>query len=144
MSFPSRILYVDDDNDSCELARVMLNLFDSSWLVTSARSAEEAIALIEKEAFDLYVFDYSLPKISGIELCRYIRRFDSDTPILFFSALARNAEITEAKAAGANEYLLKPNDLEKFPETVKRFLDKNAAPLEREPPAQTKAFSGIY
>lgn len=144
MSSPSRILYVDDDTDSCELARVLLNCFDSSWLITSAASAGEALALIEEEAFDLYVLDYNLPDMSGIELCRYIRQSDADTPIMFFSALARSSEISEAKAAGANKYLLKPNDLERFPETVNRFLSKNATFSQGESPVQTKAFSGIY
>jgi DNA-binding response OmpR family regulator len=128
-----RILYVDDNNDSRELAAVMFNYSDTGCNVISAESAEEALRLIDKEPFDAYIFDNRLPKMSGIELCRYIRQFDADTPILFFSALARPNEVAEALEAGASDYLVKPNDLERLPETVKQFLSEDSTALKTEP-----------
>lgn len=133
MSSPRRILYVDDDKDSRDLARVLLDYSNTGCTFTSAESAEEALLLIEKESFNLYIFDYRLPEISGIELCRRIRRFDADTPILFFSATARPADVTEGIKAGANVYLVKPNDLEKLLVTVRRLLDENSPAYGREP-----------
>lgn len=132
MSSPCRILYVDDDRDSCDLARVMLNYSDTGCAVTTSDSAEEALLLIDKHSFDIYVFDYWMPDISGIELCRYVRQSDSNTPIVFFSAMARPVDIAEGVKAGANEYLIKPNDLEKLPETVKRLLAENSAVRQAE------------
>ena len=126
MSSPCRILYVDDDKDSCELARILLNYSNTGCTITTSDSAEEALLLIDKSLFDLYIFDYWMPEICGIELCRYVRQSDSDTPILFFSAMARPFDIAEGIKAGANEYLIKPNDLEKLPGTVKRLLAENS------------------
>lgn len=124
MSAPSRILYVDNDKDSCDLAGALLKYSDLRCTVISAESAKEARLLIVKDLFDLYIFDSCLPEISGIELCRCVRRFDLITPVLFFSATARPADIAEAIEAGADEYLTKPDDLEKLSLTVKRLLDK--------------------
>lgn len=119
------ILYVDDDKDSCELAAAMFEFSDSDYVVVSAESAEEALLLIEVEPFDLYIFDYRLPRISGVELCRHIRNYDADTPILFSTASARRVEQTEAFAAGATEYLVKPGDLDRLTGTVRRLLNGN-------------------
>lgn len=145
MSSPCRVLYVDDNRDACELAAAVFNYSDSGCVVVAAESADEALLLIEKEPFDIYIFDYFLPEMSGVELCRYIRQFDSDTPILFFSAMARTADVTEAMAAGADKYLFKPNDLDKLPRTVKRFLDEQS-PVCGDGHLNTgnKVFSGIY
>ncbi len=118
----SRILYVDDNRDAYELAAAIFKYCGVNCNVISAESAREALALIEEESFDIYIFDYSMPEMSGIELCRYIRQFDADTPIVFFSGMARPSDRTAALAAGANDYLIKPNDLERLPETIKRFL----------------------
>lgn len=144
MSSDYRVLYVDDNKDARELAAVYFNYSDSGCVVTSAESADEALLLIEKEQFDAYVFDYCLPDMSGIELCRYIRQFDADTPILFFSGMARSADISEGIGAGADEYLVKPNDLEKLPLTVRRLLDEKSAGCGRESVNEKRVFSRLY
>ena len=121
------ILYVDDNNDSCEMVRLMLSYANRDYVVTSAEVADKALALIENQAFDLYIFDYGLPEISGVELCQYIRQFDRETPILFFSAMARPFDRDEALAAGATEYLVKPNDIDKLPAKVEQLLSKSSS-----------------
>lgn len=85
----SRILCVEDDKDSCSLIEFMLRHEDDGCVVTSAQTAEEAIDLIERQFFDLHIFDYWLPEMTGIELCEKIRQTDKQTPILFFTAMAR-------------------------------------------------------
>lgn len=124
LSTNPRILCVDDDQDSCELISLMLHLADSSYQVTTVSTARKLLDLIESQSFDLFLFDYALPEMTGIELCRRIRQTDSQTPILFYSAMAREIDRNAALAAGATEYLIKPNDLEKLTETVKRVLNK--------------------
>jgi CheY-like chemotaxis protein len=61
------ILYLDDDRDSCELMRFMLSSIGSGCGVTTDTESREAVSLIEKDLFDLYILDYALPEISGIE-----------------------------------------------------------------------------
>jgi DNA-binding response OmpR family regulator len=120
-----RILCVDDDADSCELLEVMLGEADRNFIVKSATSAEKAIELIENESFDLYILDNWMPNISGVQLCFLIRLTNSETPILFYTAATRLEDREAAMKAGANEYLLKPNDLEIIVETVQRLLRRN-------------------
>lgn len=124
MSSSHQILYVDDNNDSRELVRTLLFYADPDYVVTLAETADKVLGLIERQPFDLYIFDYNMPGMSGIELCRYIRQYDTETPILFFSAMARPVDYAEGVKAGATEYLVKPNDLGKLTEIVKKFLGR--------------------
>lgn len=123
MSVSPRILYVEDNSDTCELLSTMLPLYsDWKFSVTAAASADAALSLMEKQAFDFYILDYVLPDISGVELCERIRKTDSETPIVFYTGMSRDTDRRQALEAGANEYLVKPNNLIKLTETVKKLL----------------------
>lgn len=121
------ILYVEDDEDAGEMISVLLRVADESYEITTIETAQKALDLIEKQSFDLYILDYALPGMSGVELCRRIRETDSQTPILFYSGMARGVDRQQAMQACANEFLVKPNDLDKFTETVRRLLLENSS-----------------
>ena len=89
---------------------------------SSRQNSERAARLAEKESFDLYLIDNWMPGASGIELCRWLRIFDSDTPILFFSGAAYDQDKQTALAAGAQGYLTKPAEIEKLVEEVSRLI----------------------
>ena len=125
MSSHHRILYVDDNQDSCELVSMLLRYSDLNSEVVIANSAESAIRLMEDQLFDFYILDFALPRMSGVELCHQIRKSNSKTPILFFTAMTRPGARDEGIAAGANEYLVKPNDLDRLTKTVEQLLDEN-------------------
>ena len=103
----SRVLFVDDDEDACEILRLLMRSCGID--ATCAGSAVEAWPLIKAECFDLFVLDGWLPGIDGFEFCRQIREFDSDTPILFYSAAAYDADKQKGIEAGANAYVTKPD-----------------------------------
>jgi len=124
MSLPlPHILCVDDDNDWCDLLKLMLEQSGDEYKMTAVNSVRQALVLIENLPFDLYLLDYGLPDATGTELCRQIRQKDSDTPILFYSAMAREIDRRMAIEAGATEYLVKPNDLERLTGTINRLLN---------------------
>lgn len=137
----SRILYVDD-KDCCQMIELMLNVEEPDYEFVGASSADEALNLIEKGKFNLFVLEYFLPGTSGIELCRRIRQADRETPILFYSGMARLADRDVAIAAGATEYLVKPNDLDKLIRTMKSLLNKNLLFSESE--NAHKVYQDIY
>lgn len=118
----SRILCVEDDRDSSEMIKKFLQLSNDKYLVITAEDGTTALDLISKEPFDLYILDNWLPEMDGLEICRRIRESGSTKPIVFFSAMVRAADRESALEAGANEYLLKPNDLDIIAETVERLL----------------------
>ncbi len=104
---PSRVLCVDDDEDACEMLSLLLKAYGVD--ATCVRSAAEAWPMIKAEWFDLYMLDGWLPKVDGFEFCRQIRESDPNTPILFYSGAAYEADKRKGIAAGANAYIVKPN-----------------------------------
>jgi two-component system, OmpR family, copper resistance phosphate regulon response regulator CusR len=123
--YSPRILSMDDNSDSCELIRLMLQNSNADYRITSVLTSSEALSLAAIERFDLYILDYRLKGINGIEVCHTLRRTDTDTPIIFFTAEAHGRERQEAMQAGADAYLVKPNDLKNLTETVKRLLARS-------------------
>jgi DNA-binding response OmpR family regulator len=115
-----RVLCVDDDQDTCTMLSGLLGLVDCQ--VVTAATAAEALGLMARERFDLYLLDNWLPGGSGVELCREIRRADPATPIVFYSGAGLESEREEALAAGAQIYLVKPGDIALLVETVSRLL----------------------
>lgn len=123
----TRILYVDDYQDGCELVSTLLCVEKCNCNFTIANTPSEALRLISKDSFDLYILEAKLPEMTGVELCRKIRKIDKQTPILFFTGKERPQDRAASLAIGANEYLVKPNDLNRITETVKNLLNKKAS-----------------
>jgi two-component system phosphate regulon response regulator PhoB len=104
----ARVLLVDDDRDIREVVGAMLDAVGLS--VETATSAEEALERIRQERYDMLVLDWNLPGMTGIELCRVIRREQAlmGLPVLFLTAHASSKDIVEAFASGADDYVVKP------------------------------------
>ena len=102
-----RVLYVDDDEDSREMLRMLLEM--QSIETKAVGTAGEALTSIQAEHFDLYLLDGWLPDLDGFELCRRMRRYDANTPILFFSGAGCEADKKMGHQAGANAYVIKPD-----------------------------------
>jgi DNA-binding response OmpR family regulator len=116
------ILCIDDDEDTRDLIKFALQSMDYS--VATCATAEEGLIEARKGGFGAIILDNRFRDSRGEEICRRIRRFDADTPIVFYSGEARPAEIDKAFAAGANAYLVKPLGFEKLAETVTGLIEK--------------------
>lgn len=105
---PPRVLLVDDDPDVRDVSAAMLESVGLS--VASVDSAEAALARLAVDPFDLLVLDWSLPKMSGLDLCRAVRADAAlaRLPVLFLTANAAARDMAEAFASGADEYVVKP------------------------------------
>jgi CheY-like chemotaxis protein len=121
----ARILYIEDFPESGEMISMMLFMDKCDYSFLMAYSPSEALELIACEPFDLYIMDYRLPEMTGVELCRVIRKTDKKTPIMFFTGMALEKDRREALAAGANAYLVKPNDLDRITYTIRELLGKS-------------------
>jgi two-component system phosphate regulon response regulator PhoB len=104
----ARVLVVDDDRDIREVIAAMLDAVGLT--VESATSAEEALERARAQSYDLMVLDWNLPGMTGIELCRLIRRDArlSTLPVLFLTAHDSSSDVVEAFASGADDYVVKP------------------------------------
>jgi two-component system phosphate regulon response regulator PhoB len=104
----ARVLVVDDDRDIRDVVGAMLDAVGLK--VDAVPSAEEALERMRSQPFDLVVLDWNLPGITGVELCRLLRRDPVLTalPVLFLTANASSRDIVEAFACGADDYVVKP------------------------------------
>ncbi len=100
-----RLLIADDDPSTAEILTPLLGASEST--IFTAYSAQETMRILQTELPDVIVLDVMLPDMSGINLCRTIRRF-CDAPILILSALDSPKMIIAALQAGADDYLVKP------------------------------------
>lgn len=119
---PPRVLYIESYQASCEMVGQMLWVEKFDCEFTIANTPSQALILTGSKSFDLCILEYRLPEMTGVELCRRIRKTDPVTPILFFTVESRQIERNTAFAAGATDYLVKPYDLPVLVDTVKRLL----------------------
>jgi CheY-like chemotaxis protein len=122
-----RALCVDDDEDSREMLTALLRL--ALIEVKTVGTAVQALSAMQTERFDVCVLDTTLPDLDGFELCRRMRDFDRDTPILFFSGAASNADRKKAIDAGANAYVVKP-EIDSLVQTITQLVGQATAPAQ--------------
>lgn len=82
------VLVVDDDPSILVITRLSLER-DGEFQVRVARSAPEALALLETRTFDAIVSDYKMPPVNGVEFLAMLRVQDTDTPFILFTSMAR-------------------------------------------------------
>ena len=114
-----RILCIDDHDDTSEMLGLILT--QEAYEVVTARSVEEAVRVSVDGDFDLYVLDKHLPDGSGLDLCSELQKVTPGVPCLVYSGDAYEVHRSEALAAGADAYVVKP-DIDGLIETVRQLL----------------------
>ena len=119
--FISHILVVDDDNEIRSLVKQFLD--QNNFLVTTAKSAEDANKKIEIIKFDLIVLDIMMSGKSGLEFTKE-NKDKLKTPIILLTAKGEAAERIEGLETGADDYLPKPFDPKELVLRIKNILNK--------------------
>jgi two-component system alkaline phosphatase synthesis response regulator PhoP len=107
-----RILLVEDEEHLIDAIKLNLELED--YTVKVAEDGKKAIELWENQRFDLILLDIMLPNVDGLTVCETIRLKDSEIPILILSAKGSSTDKIQGLKAGADDYLLKPFNLEEL------------------------------
>ncbi|HJK94196.1 MAG TPA: response regulator transcription factor [Polyangiaceae bacterium LLY-WYZ-15_(1-7)] len=104
----SRILVVEDESDLAEL--VAFNLKQAGHVVTTAGTGATALAEIRRQRPDLVVLDVMLPDITGLEVCRRLRRDEATArlPVLMLTAKGEEVDRVVGFEVGADDYVTKP------------------------------------
>jgi DNA-binding response OmpR family regulator len=102
---PPTILLVDDDARLREIVGMALE--GEGYGVRAAASAEEAVAILDRDDPDLLILDVMLPGRDGFELCREIRT-KSPVPILMLTAKTDTVDVVVGLESGADDYVTKP------------------------------------
>ena len=124
MHNPPRLLVVDDEDAILEF--VSFNLRKEGYEVTTAKDGDTALALAEKEPFDLVVLDIMLPGTDGFEVCRRLRA-QGDVPVLFLYARDTELDKVVGLEIGGDDYLAKPFGIRELQARVKALLRRSAA-----------------
>lgn len=101
-----RILIVDDEEGVLQTLRLSFDRY--AWTVETATSAEQALELHRKSAFDVLVVDKNLPGMTGVELVRELRRKHDRVAVLLMTGFASTESAVETLNLGIEAYLEKP------------------------------------
>ncbi|MSO89810.1 MAG: phosphate regulon transcriptional regulatory protein PhoB [Rhodospirillaceae bacterium] len=126
-----RILVVEDEDAVVELLRY--NLEKAGFDVAAAGDGEEALSAVADDVPDLLILDWMLPHLSGIEVCRQIRRRPEtrDIPVLMLTARGSEADRVRGLDCGADDYVAKPFSTNELMARVRALL-RRAKPAEVE------------
>lgn len=116
------ILVVDDEDDSLEVARYILDFYGANVLVAS--TGEQALEVIKTTIPRFIISDLSMPQMDGWELLRKLRSQDTtrDIPVIALTAHAMKGDNERALAAGFQNYLTKPLTADTFIHELLRLL----------------------
>lgn len=130
----SRILIIEDDRDIAELVRY--NLEKEGYQVSALGDGMSGLAQLQKAPPDLLVLDLMLPKLSGLEICKAVRRDEAlnRIPILMLSARGEEADRVIGLELGADDYVTKPFSPRELAARVKALLRRIQPPGKQEKP----------
>lgn len=113
------VLVVEDEESNYELIRIVLQ---KRYNLLHARNGIEAVTMNEEEHPDIILMDVRMPEMDGLDATRIIKEVNNKVPIIILSAYAFPENIREAKAAGCDEFMAKPFNVEDLIEKINHFI----------------------
>ena len=120
-NFKAHILVVDDDDGIRDLVKQYLN--QNNYLVTTAKSSEDALEKVKIIKFDLIVLDIMMPGKTGLDFTSEYKK-KIDTPIILLTAKGEVSERVEGLEIGADDYLSKPFEPKELILRITNILNK--------------------
>jgi len=120
-----RVLLVDEDVDVLDVTKTFLESENDDFAVTTVTAAEEALELIEREAFDAVVTDYRMPEMDGLSLAESVRDVGSEVPVVLFTAYQGtdlDRAVADAELAGYVEKRTGTEQYDELAEAVREAL----------------------
>jgi two-component system cell cycle response regulator len=131
-----KILIIEDNRENLELMRFLLEASGHGTL--TARTGDEGLECVIRDAPDLIVCDIQMPLLDGFGVVRQLRTLEGrkETPCVAVTALAMPGDRTRALAGGFDGYISKPIDPESFVAELERHLGPRPASAMA-PPARS-------
>jgi two-component system response regulator MprA len=136
-----RILVVDDDRAVRESLRRSLAF--NGYDVDVAGDGAEALERVADQRPDALVLDVMMPRVGGLETCRRLRADGDDVAILVLTARDSVADRVAGLDAGADDYLVKPFDLEELLARLRALLRRSSAGQAQDDRGETLAFADL-
>lgn len=138
---PQNVLLAEDDRAIRHALERALTL--EGYAVTAVADGVEALAQAHRTPPDVLVLDVMMPGIDGLQVCRVLRAEGDRTPILMLTALVETADRIAGLDAGADDYVVKPFDVEEVFARLRALLRRTSAPdgtpADRPGPASAQA-----
>ena len=119
-----RILIVDDDDEIRELLE--FDVSQSGYFVDTARDGMEGLNKALNNTYDLILLDVMMPKMNGFDVCKNIRQAKLAIPILMLTAKGTIDDKTQGFDCGADDYLVKPFDIQEVLLRIRVLLRRNS------------------
>ena len=113
------ILIVDDEFAVRESLRILLQ---SYYEICTARDGEEALKIIREQKIDLITLDLNMPKLSGMETLREIRKIDNEVPVIIITGYGTQKDEKEAFHYGVTDFISKPFNTSNIISVIDRIL----------------------
>lgn len=125
MQTNKRLLVVDDDKQIREL--LVFDISQSGYTVDSATNGEEGLKMALSNNYDLILLDVMMPKMDGFTVCKNIRLSNPSIPILMLTAKGAIEDKTEGFDCGADDYLIKPFEIQEVLLRIRALLRRGEA-----------------
>lgn len=119
------ILIVEDEKRLADLLKAGLE--EQGYLVDIAYDGYIGKSLVIRNNYDLVILDINLPLINGYDLCKDIRAYSNEIPIIMLTAMSSADNKLAGFDVGADDYILKPFDFKELLARVKVFLRRSSA-----------------
>ena len=123
MGIQKRILIVDDDQEIRELLE--FDIKQSGYYVDTAKDGLEGLNKALNNSYDLIMLDVMMPKMNGYDVCKNIRQAKLAIPVLLLTAKGTIDDKTEGFDCGADDYLVKPFDIQEVLLRIRALLRRN-------------------
>ncbi len=123
MNTNKRLLIADDDDQIREL--LVFDIQSSGYITDSASDGEIALKKALENNYDLIILDVMMPKINGYDVCKNIRMVKPKVPVLMLTAKGSIQDKTEGFDCGADDYLVKPFEIQEVLLRIRALLRRN-------------------
>ena len=135
-----RVLLIDDEKEFLEVMSERMQTRDID--VTTASSARDALALVEKESYDAIILDLQMPEMDGLQALERLKAINPDLQVILLTGHATVEKGVQAMKLGATDVLEKPADIQTLTEKIRKAHARKIILVEKENEAKIRAILG--
>ena len=135
-----KVLLIDDEKDFLEVMSERMQNRDID--VTTASSAREALALVEKESYDAIILDLQMPEMDGLQALERLKAINPELQVILLTGHATVEKGVQAMKLGATDVLEKPADIQTLTEKIRKAHARKIILVEKENEEKIRAILG--
>ena len=122
-------MFVDDEPNTVSVVKMLIELDQPEWIFHAAYDGEQALEIVAQTPLDFVLLDISMPGMDGIELCKRLRQLPATArvPIVMLTALDTPQRREQSKAAGADDFWVKPFKPMQITKDIAKIIEAHAA-----------------